>query len=541
MYCDNCGREMPDEMRYCEYCGALQERLPFTRESVTNDLQSEQPLSVQDAAQRKYKKTKKIWIIAVSIFVVVVAVVSYFVLFPNYVGQMMAALREGNKAKAVDIYREHVIGHEKRELKAQSRYRSWLTSLRDDFEQELITHEEAESRLSIARLISLDTTAFQTVEDYIENLQQARETMEAAARSYKQGNFLGAMTGYTAVLNAGQFFHDEAAAGLESSAAGYRTDVIDAVEQQTEEGNYAQALMLLQEGLANLPKDELLTKAGETLQSVGCQAIASDFRRAFEEGDYEQARSCLSEGLELFSDDELLQKCQEELNAVRDYNVYTPWEIITIFDGRLTESDGTLLGDVKLHRPIFQSDYEHAKKFNAEFEALTFNPQLGKLTKPTNAETVKEFFSEEVDYGYFYSSEEWQLSYRNGPIVSFTGLSDVMRSGAVRPSCESYARTFNLETGEVLELMDILLIHPGQQVETIYKEIVEHLVTEGDDYLLDDPFAVEEIKDQCGDDIVFWLEEDGVHLYFYLGWAMGDIELLIPFTRTDFVQPFLIG
>ena len=54
------------------------------------------------------------------ILTLLAAVVLYFALRPDYVKQMMAALREGDGVKAADIYQEHILEHEKREQKAQS-------------------------------------------------------------------------------------------------------------------------------------------------------------------------------------------------------------------------------------------------------------------------------------------------------------------------------------------------------------------------------------------------------------------------------------
>lgn len=509
----------------------------------------------QDTIPKKRKKnTSRIWLVTALILTVLAAVVFYFALRPDYVKQMMAALQAGDGIKAVDIYQEHILEHEKREQKAQSEYLSWLISLREGFGQGLINYQELQNRLAAAGLITLDQDALQATEDYIDNLHQAREKIQEAARAYEQGNYLSAMAVYMEVLDAGQFLQEEATAGLENSIAGYRSEIIEAVENYAEAGDFARALASLQEGLANLPGDERLTAIGSELQTIGSEAIAADFRQALTAGDREQADTLLSEGLRIFPDNELLQKCQDELAAFRDYNVYAPWEIITIFDGELTDSRGTHLGNVILKRPVFQADYEHADKFNAAFNNLTFNPQLGKLTEPATAEAVKGFFSEEVeevrrflkegyrDMAFFYSREEWQQIYRIGPIVSFQCRSEVMRCGAARPDGVIYSRTFNLETGEVLQLSDLLLISPEQQVETIYKEHVDYLQRHSyDDWICDyDSYYISDIKRQCGEDVVFWLEEDGIHINFLVIWAKGDEELIIPYIRSDLVQPYLL-
>lgn len=516
------------------------------------DPKIERPLPRQDTIPKKRKKnTNRRWLAVALVLAVLAAVVLYFALRPDYVEQMMTALREGDGVKAVDIYHEHIIENDKRKPRAQSEYLNWLSSLRDGFERELINYQEMQNQLAIAKLITLDPDAWQAVADYIDNLHQTREKIQEAARAYKQGDYLSAMAICREVLEAGQFLQEEATAGLESSIDGYRSDIISTAEKYAEAGDFARALAALQEGLANLPEDELLVETELRLQETWSKAIAANFRQALAAGNNEQAAEFLSEGLRIFPDNELLRQCQKELAAIRDYNIYTPWEIITIFDGELTDSSRTRLGDVQFKRPVFQADYEHADKFNAEFNNLTFNPQLGKLTEPATAETVKGLFSDEVeevqlflkdghrDLAFFYSREEWQQKYRIGPIVSFQCISDVMRCGAIRPSGATYGRTFNLETGEVLQLTDFLLISPAQQVETIYKEHVAYQKRHSSDnwHYENDPEYISEIKSQCGEDIVFWLEEDGIHIHFFVSWAEGDEDLIIPYTRSDLLQP----
>ena len=137
-----------------------------------------------------------------------------------------------------------------------------------------------------------------------------------------------------------------------------------------------------------------------------------------------------------------------------------------------------------MKRPVFQADYEDADKFNA---SSIIDISQWQVEEPATAGAVKGFFSEEVtevrrflkegyrEMAFFYSREEWQEIYRIGPIVSFQCRSEVMRCGAARPDGVIYSRTFNLETGEVLQLSDLLLISPEQQVETIYNEHVDYL------------------------------------------------------------------
>lgn len=506
-FCSGCGSENLVAFAGEEVPGVPPEAFRPIPNFAAPDPQPGSTLPGQDHIPGKSKKNaSRIWLATALILTVLAAVVLYFALRPDYVKQMMAALREGEGVKAADIYQEHIIENDKRKPRAQSEYLNWLSSLRDGFERELINYQEVQNQLAIAKLITLDPDAWQEVADYIDNLHQAREKIQEAARAYEQGDYLNSMAICREVLEAGQFLQEEATAVLESSIAGYRSDIIKAVEKYAEAGDFAQAQASLQEGLGNLPGDERL------------------------------------------------QKCQDELAAFRDYNVYAPWEIITIFDGELTDNAGTDLGTVILKRPVFQADYEYADKFNAAFNNLTFNPQLGKLTEPATAEAVKEFFSEEVtevrrflkegdrEMAFFYSREEWQQTFRIGPIVSFQCRSEVMRCGAARPDGVIYSRTFNLETGEVLQLSDLLLISPEQQVETIYKEHVDYLQRHSyDDWVYDyDSYYISDIKRQCGEDVVFWLEEDGIHINFLVIWAKGDEELIIPYTRSDLLQPYLL-
>lgn len=254
------------------------------------DYQSGRPRYTRGPSRRGNNVGIKVLIIAVSVIIVVAAVVLYFVLRPKdadetlpeytgtdvpdvtggdhlaYISEMMVALQDGNKEKAVDIFQEHIVGNEDLEQQAQGEYRNWLAKLKENFEKELVSYEEARSRLSAAEHLALDSAAFKTTRDYIESLQRARETMKAAASASNQGDFLSAMAGYREVINAGQFFEYEAAKGLENSIDMYRTQVVKAVDEQVKAGNLDQAQKLLQEGLSNLPEDKTLLETMSKLQ-----------------------------------------------------------------------------------------------------------------------------------------------------------------------------------------------------------------------------------------------------------------------------------
>jgi hypothetical protein len=150
----------------------------------------------------------------------------------------------------------------------------------------------------------------------------------------------------------------------------------------------------------------------------------------------------------------------------------------------------------------------------------------------------------------------WEESYRKGLYISFIGSSEWDGLG-VHGGCDYAGHTFDCETGELLNISDILSVGADNLVDTLYREYIEYhaALDDGYDILAQgysaqlnsgdyNGYFIDSVKEQCGEDAVFWLAADGIHIYFrqYTFYcAAGASELLIPYSRLDLVKaPFAV-
>jgi hypothetical protein len=219
----------------------------------------------------------------------------------------------------------------------------------------------------------------------------------------------------------------------------------------------------------------------------------------------------------------------------------TPFELVTIYDEVLLNATGEERGIVKLTRPIFRSNYQFADAFNSEFDSRT---------QPLNTEEIYELFADQIeiaeryDYDGFRDVHTCEATYYDGTIVSFKCILRLVPLDAVHGSFRSYGKTFNLETGKVLKVTDVLSIPNDLLADTLYREYIAYHAELGDgiDIIAQEGSYINSVKEQCGEDAVFWLDNDGLHIFFHeytFYYALGSSELVIPYTRNDlFRTPF---
>ena len=214
--------------------------------------------------------------------------------------------------------------------------------------------------------------------------------------------------------------------------------------------------------------------------------------------------------------------------------------------------DGVLLARAECNQPVFLGDGENVIRMNKTFE-----------------EDLDGFGFDDFEYlidmydnreGYVYDdarsgriagySETWEESFRMNEFISFSAKCEWDGLGP-HGGFEMTGRTFNARTGEELGIRDILKIPRNRIADTLYNEYVayHYALNDGLDELAlgyesgaYNTRHIESVKAQCGENAAFWLEDDGVHIFFEqytFYYAVGASELVIPYSRTDLVrEPF---
>lgn len=229
------------------------------------------------------------------------------------------------------------------------------------------------------------------------------------------------------------------------------------------------------------------------------------------------------------------------------------YEITQTLYQELRASDGVLLARNEFNQPVFHGSSFEVNRMNEAFRA-----DLDGIDLSAFDGTPEEYDSRE---GYTYSEAQWgrvagylvnwEERYRNHQYISFIGTYEWDGLGP-HGGYDISGRTFNVLTGEVMSLADIMRIPADELEETIYQEYISYHMALGDGFdimaqghvePLDNGKIlqryIESVKAQCGEDAVFWLDDDGVHIFFEqytFDYATGLSELLIPYTRNDLLK-----
>ena len=220
----------------------------------------------------------------------------------------------------------------------------------------------------------------------------------------------------------------------------------------------------------------------------------------------------------------------------------------------LRADDGTLLACNEYWQPVFSGNGDRIRMMNSSFAQDLAKANLDSFSElPEQYDTRQGYAYEDAQSGRVGGYREiWEESYRMGHILSFTASGEWDGLGA-HGGFERHGRTFDASTGEQLRLSDCLKGSPEEQVEILYNEYLAYQADLDDGYFAElakgdspedfDGYFAESVKEQCGENAVFWLADDGIHVYFHqytFYYAAGSSELVIPYTRLDLVREALM-
>jgi len=239
--------------------------------------------------------------------------------------------------------------------------------------------------------------------------------------------------------------------------------------------------------------------------------------------------------------------------ALNEDELIPEYEITQTLYQELRASDGVLLARNEFNQPVF-----HGSSFKVNQMNEVFKEELNGVDLSDFDWTVEAYDSHE-GYTYMEAQEgrvagnlvNWEESYRNHQYLSFIGVYEWDGLG-VHGSYDISGHTFHVLTGEEMSLADIMRIPADELRETMYQEYISYhtalddgygIMAQGHEESLDDgtvnQYYIDSVKAQCGENAVFWLDDDGVHIFFYqytFYYAAGLSELIIPYTRDDLLK-----
>ena len=337
---------------------------------------------------------------------------------------------------------------------------------------------------------------------------------------------------------------------------------IGAAEAYIGLGNFEGAVVVLRDGFAQLPDEPsfLVPSIGIYENIIGSDpmnqgAYIGLARVRLALGEELEAIEVLLTGRDAMPDNAEISDMLSEL--LEEASLF---EIVTIYDTVFHAPNGEEIGVVTCQLPVFRSGYRYAEKFN-EIIGGSMTPLSHEETQSIYQETLDEAIEfaqmleaqgSEFAYAYgdgggFYSETMGRLTYRAGAYVSFSIDSGMWYPGGMRPAHLAYGHTFNLATGEMLAMQDVLFVDEN----TVGTALADAFLAQyPDDAPSGDWHRPEGMNANTDYDMLveastlespFWLSEDGVNIYYerysFTFGAYGDRLLTIPFSRLDLVRP----
>lgn len=323
------------------------------------------------------------------------------------------------------------------------------------------------------------------------------------------------------------------------------------------QGETDMAIDVLQDGFGLLADDHKYLKAAAGIyedmidhepQNTDAYFGLVDVYNALDDKD--KAIDVLRQALEQLPDNKKI--------AERYYKLIIPeYEIKQTYYTELRADDGVLIWRDEINQPVFMGTREQITNMNAVFKG-----ELPTEKTISDSDVLLESYNNREDYLYEDTNNgrvggleiTWKESYRKNQYLSFVGSSEWDGFGA-HGDFDYLGHTFDCSTGKVIKISDILIIDENQVQETLYNEYIAYQSSRGDEgkFLVEaalgysdgsyNKYFVDSVKEQCDpENAVFWLAEDGVHIYFHqytFYYAMGASELIIPYKRFDLLRtPF---
>ena len=219
---------------------------------------------------------------------------------------------------------------------------------------------------------------------------------------------------------------------------------------------------------------------------------------------------------------------------------------------QLRADDDVLLARNEVYQPVFTGEEANVRRMNEVFENDLVNYNLEDFEYLSEAYNSREgyVYSEAQEGRVGGSMDIWEESFRMGQYISFVCYNNWDGLGA-HGMYELSGRVFDVSNGNLLTIFDVLSTSKEYITEALYSEYIAYHSALGDG--LDEmalgyengeynAYFEQSVKDQCGADAVFWLSDDGVHIYFHqytFYYAIGASELVIPYDRSDLIKkPF---
>lgn len=255
MLCNKCGKEVPDNTKFCSYCGArFGESAPETDDAVIVE------------PQNKLRGSKKTWIALAVAIVIVAAGIGGYKLYTSPSQKMNREIKSGDYSAALEIYQDDL---EQAALSSKSikLLNTALTELQTAYDEETLAYEEILENLDI--LSEFSDREFRksvlAVREIVVDQHRVNILVAEANECLKKEEYEIALLTFQDALQIDPT-SEKAITGFEQARKKYIDAVLEHVADDEAKGNYDAAKSILERAAANLDNDEALLSEIDALQ-----------------------------------------------------------------------------------------------------------------------------------------------------------------------------------------------------------------------------------------------------------------------------------
>lgn len=208
--------------------------------------------------------------------------------------------------------------------------------------------------------------------------------------------------------------------------------------------------------------------------------------------------------------------------------------------------DGKLYGIYYVERPVCSGSSVLSEAINSEFDRRERDfseSEQGEMGPAAIYERNKGNSWFPTDGEFYTHSLFASKTYEGRGVISFRVVDYYEMIMAVHPRTNVDCVNFDMNTGKILSLTDVLTVDESNVSDVLYNEILK-----GGLYLLsEETFASaagvsgyeQSFKDASTPETPFYFSGDGIHVVYgeyTIAYAVGITELIIPYSRTDLIR-----
>ncbi|MEE0944498.1 MAG: stalk domain-containing protein [Clostridia bacterium] len=198
-------------------------------------------------------------------------------------------------------------------------------------------------------------------------------------------------------------------------------------------------------------------------------------------------------------------------------------------NGAETADDGTVVMTYRAAYPEILSDDSVCVAFNEFIRGDADDAcQRGVMEcLPAAKDAYINSVSSGTEFVPYMAEHTFDITYNDYNLISII-CSDCNFSGGFHPNYSMYSMTYNLETGKMVEITDILPNNENVIRQDVYNLFVESINDTPESFYEDSVECLDEALNQ----LKWFLADDGVHFYLnpyeIAPYAMGVIDVVVP-------------